>query len=148
MKRNPFATSNVEATLTAPTSADSPAGAHHSRARFAIVAAQTGRTLWSLITWPFDWLRDFYGVEEMSGLLINGEIVDPCDLCSDPSSDYVDGHAPGVQCPRAQVAACAECLQMVDVDRFGHCVVGGGKHFTYGHRPKPQPISQLYIVKS
>lgn len=109
-----------------------------TRARAAEPLATAARAIafvWSLITWPIDWLRDFFGVEPMGGRAIEGEIVVPCSICSDPSSDYVDGHALGAQCPRLMEAQCAECVDVVTLTRFGLCSNGGALHTLANRRP-------------
>ena len=107
---------------------------------------QGARIAWSIVTAPFDfycWMvKGLFG-----GSFDDGEIVDPCPLCSDPSSKYIDGHAPGEQCPRAMVADCADCLCVVALTRFGFCSIGGAKHFIVNRRPKPPHKTNLHIVK-
>lgn len=88
----------------------------------------------AFVLWPADFVRALFGA-------VDGAIVEPCDLCCDPATGYLDGHPAGEICPHAQIADCQQCLAPVDLDRFGWCRVDS-QHFVVNRRPKRKGVRQ------
>lgn len=105
--------------------------------------ASIGRQLLALV-WAFVFLVLFapiaIGVLVLMRREFEYEEVDRCDLCSDPSTGYLDGHLRGEVCPRQLQAQCADCVCVVDLDRFGFCASGGRLHVIANRKPKSKSL--------
>lgn len=76
------------------------------------------------------------------------EEVIPCDLCSDPSTGFKDGHPTGEPCPNLLHGDCGTCLRVVALDRFGNCSEPGVNHCISNRRPAHTQRKEVATMKT
>ncbi|HXG59173.1 MAG TPA: hypothetical protein VNL91_09130 [Thermoanaerobaculia bacterium] len=81
-------------------------------------AASLRALLFSLLTWPVDFVRDFFGPCEFSIGEVRGHQL---ALCANGCRDVHDVDEP---CPREVLGLCVECNRERSLDRFGNCPLG------------------------
>lgn len=105
--------------------------------------ASIGRRFLALV-WAFVFLVLFapiaIGVLVLMRREFEYEEVDPCALCSDPSTGYLDGHLRGEPCPKLMEGDCDTCLRVVALDRFGNCSEPGVNHCISNRRPATKGV--------
>lgn len=108
-----------------------PLLSHHSVVRYAASLVATLRSVLSfagsVVTWPIDFLRDFYGVEPLDGRVFVASIVDRhrVERCRLRCGDI---HDLGEICRYQRVGDCSSCGQSVSLDYFGNCSLSGERY--------------------